>query len=389
MTLVLVFAAGAWVTRAGKIDPLTAAQNSRIKFKSTESGQENVHQLSDEEFAQAQAVLSNDRRTAEDGVKVLFLGNSQTLAIMDEQPGDLTTPQWFQVLLSRQSSRTVPRERVILGAEPNMTMPEVLIKLLAAGEQLPRQCDILLEAVVLEEYRGLGIREDLARTIETEGIKDKLTALLQRNPDLSAAATSLAAVAHPTEDKAGMGARSEASFGQRLERRAQSWTERNELFARRSDLQAQIGIQYSILRNRILRIDSATVRPVPEASYRASLELLELALRYARSKEIQVALYLAPMRPVQPNPNLPADVLKFRRDVPEICRRYGAVCLDYVDLVPEQLWTNYSDDPANVGGQRDFAHFTGAAHKLVAETLIKDLSPQFKLWEKQQRVAQR
>src|SRR5688572_28362278 len=105
-------------------------------------------------------------------------------------------------------------------------------------------------------------------------------------------------------------------------------------------------------------------------------------------KDIHVVLYLAPMRSVQPNPNLPEDVKKFRTDVPALCARYGALCLDYVDLVPEDLWTNYSDDPANVGGQRDFAHFTGAAHKVVAEKLVADLAPQLKNWRAQQ-VAQR
>ena len=102
-----------------------------------------------------------------------------------------------------------------------------------------------------------------------------------------------------------------------------------------------------------------------------------MALRYARSKNIQVVFYLAPMRlGVQPNPNVPSDVTRFRRDVPDLCQRYGVPCLDYVDLIPESLWTNYPDNGVGLGAQRDFAHFTGAAHKLLAERLISDLGPQ-------------
>jgi hypothetical protein len=164
--------------------------------------------------------------------------------------------------------------------------------------------------------------------------------------------------------------------------------ERNNLFAHRSDLQNRIGLGFYALRNTLLSINSESARPVPESSYRASLELLEMALRYAQAKGIHVVLYLAPIRSVQPNPNVPADVVKFRRDVPALCRRYGAVALDYVDLVPENLWTNYSDDIIS-GGQRDYAHFTGAAHKLVAEKLITDLGPQLKTWARYKQTTQR
>jgi lysophospholipase L1-like esterase len=134
----------------------------------------------------------------------------------------------------------------------------------------------------------------------------------------------------------------------------------------------QVALGYYEWRNRVLGITTASARPVPESSYRASLEMIELALRYAQSSRIQVVLYLSPIRPIQPNPNLPSDVARFRRDVPALCRRYGVKCLDYLDLVPEALWTNYPDDAVGAEGQRDFAHFTGAAHKLLAEKLMAD-----------------
>ncbi len=85
-------------------------------------------------------------------------------------------------------------------------------------------------------------------------------------------------------------------------------------------------------------------------------------------------MYLCPIRPIQPNPVLPSDLARFRRDVPELCKLYGATCLDYTDLVPEALWTNYPDDDVNAG-QRDYAHFTGAAHKMLAERMMADVGP--------------
>ncbi len=86
-------------------------------------------------------------------------------------------------------------------------------------------------------------------------------------------------------------------------------------------------------------------------------------------------LYLGPIRPIQPNRNTPEDIARFRKDIPTLCRAYKATCLDYTDLIPPDLWTNYPDEDIAAGGQLDFAHFTGAGHRLLAERLIADVGP--------------
>jgi hypothetical protein len=59
--------------------------------------------------------------------------------------------------------------------------------------------------------------------------------------------------------------------------------------------------------------------------------------------------------------------------VPALCARYRVTCLDYVDLIPEKLWSDYDQEDAATAGQRDFAHFTGAGHKLLAESLLEQV----------------
>jgi lysophospholipase L1-like esterase len=118
---------------------------------------------------------------------------------------------------------------------------------------------------------------------------------------------------------------------------------------------------------------------VPPATYQASLQLLEVAIRYARARGIKLIFVLAPIRPIKPNPMLPADIARYRRDVIGLCEKYGVECLDYVDLVPERLWTNYMVDNPNVG-QRDYAHFTGAAHRLLAQRLWQDAGAKISAW---------
>ena len=85
-----------------------------------------------------------------------------------------------------------------------------------------------------------------------------------------------------------------------------------------------------------------------------------------------MALYLSPVRPIEPNPDIPADLARFRTDVTRLCEQYNALCLDYTNLVPEKLWTNYPLSDPTTFGEPDFAHFTGPGHKLVAQRIMSD-----------------
>ena len=398
--LLLVFAH--WFHGIAGVDPLLAAQNSRLRFQTSGDSSKLAEGLTTAESALAESVLQKNREPDGKHLELLYVGNSQTLAIMDPRPGDMVTPQWLQVLLSRHGSadpkaKSAPQEiavrpiEVSLGSLPNITAPEMLIQLVAAGERTPRRVDILVASEVLEEFRGLGIRDDVAILASRPAVKAKLRSLLEQNADLETVHTSLEPVLHAGVSTSTdlINDDSHPSYAQRIEQRLQDSANKVSLFSDREDLRVQLSLGFHEWRNRLLRITTASARPVPDSSYRASLEMLELALRYAHSANIQVFVYLAPIRPIQPNPNLPSDVIRFRQDVPAICKRYDVKCFDYLDLVPESLWTNYTADAAGTEGQRDFAHFTGAAHKLLAERLVTDTAPQLRLAGQEEKISTR
>ena len=383
----LVLASLSFLLQGTSFDPLTAAQNQRLEFQTDHLSSQNVA-LSAAEAHLAEAVLTSDFGDNSKALRVLYVGNSQSMAIMDRLPGDLTSPQWLQVLLARQSMTDESQVDVRSGSLPNLTMAEFLVKLVAAGGQA-RPVNVFLGSLVLEEWRGLSIRDEVLSLTLSQKVNDDLATLVISNPDLQFAGRILTSVLPPESlgqtTASGSIESQRATFASDLERRLQTWVENQlPLFAMRSHLYGRMALGYYALRNRLLGITSATARPVPEASYRASLELLELSLRYAQSKGIHVILYLTPLRSIQPNPNLPTDVARFRRDIPIVCQRHGVTCLDYTDLVPEHLWTNYSDETVGTSGQRDFAHFTGAAHKLLAERLMTDVKSLIAdwVWEK-------
>ncbi len=379
VSLGLVFLLARWFNGEGAVDPLRAAQNSRIRFQTSGEASRSYSNLTPNEISLAESVLEKQRHVDGTHTELLYVGNSQTIAVMDQAPGDMISPQWLQVFLARSNAHQ--DVQVNVGSLPNLSAPELLIRLVAAGEASPRQVDVLVASVVLEEFRGLGVRDEVAAEGNAETVKTRIRSLVEQNGDLTSVSTSLQSLLKSNSSSSInlTSSQADSSFAKRLETNLENFAERSSLFAKRDDMRVQVSLGFHECRNRLLGITSSSARPVPEASYRASLELLELAFRYARAKNIKVLVYLAPIRPVQPNPNLPADVAKFRRDVPELCNRYAIKCLDYVDLIPENLWTNYPDDATGSGGQRDFAHFTGAGHKLLAEKLVTDMDDQLNL----------
>lgn len=362
-TVVLVLVGGWWAGDHMQVDPLRAAQHRRLSFQSADSGA--TSGLSADEMRRATRVLERDRSVPEGTPQLLYLGNSQALAIMDRHPGDLTSPQWLQVLLGRHGS---PAE-VRLGALPNMTTEEAVVSLVAAHEGHPRRADAVVAGVVLEEFRGVGSRAEIKALARRAGTRDAIRELLAANADLRAAASALGWAAR-TGDTG-----TSHRWTSDVDDAVASAASRFPLIARRDRVRSYLVVKFLALRNRVLGISSTSARPVPDATFRTSLEMLELLLRYCRDRRIPVLLYLAPIRPLEPNPNLPRDVARFRREVPALCARYGVTCLDYVGLIPEKLWSDYDDDDGAAAGQRDFAHFTGGGHKLLAESLVEKVAP--------------
>ena len=364
-TIVLVLIGG-WLAgdHLRKVDPLRAAQHKRLSFQSADVGTPTG--LSLDEARRANEALDRERPVRPGVRQLLHLGNSQALAIMDRHPGDLTSPQWLQVLLGRRGSTADVR----LGALPNMTTEETLISAVAAVEDRPARADAIVSAVVLEEFRGVGSRAELKALARNARTRAAIRGLLEANPDLSAAASALSWAA--TDQKAPT---SPNTWTSAIDDAVMAVASRIPLVARRDRVRAYLVVKFLSTRNRLLGISSASARPVPDATFRTSIEMLELLLRYCRDRRVPLLLYLAPIRPLEPNPNLPRDVARFRREVPALCARYRVTCLDYVHLLPEKMWSDYdTEDDTATAGQRDFAHFTGAAHKVLAESLIEHLS---------------
>lgn len=373
------------------IDPMKAAQNKRVSYEQDRADNQRAAGITAEEAALADAVLrealsQQERPTPDSHPQLMYIGNSQTYLIMDRQPGDMSASQWLQLLLRREQAGSPIPVEVHLGSLPNLTMSELLIRVVAAGERRGNRIGMVVAMGVLAEFRSVSVRPDVLRQSREQEVVSALRRLTDANPDLAAAKGALTPVFVGDEsDKSKAAGPSNPGLAARMEDYLQKASEITSLFANRNKLKTRVGLAVYNWRNQALGITSSTPRPVPDAVYQASLELVELMFRYAKANGIKVAFYMPPIRPVTPNPNVPADVARYRRDLPDVARRNGAIPLDYIDLIPDRLWTNYPDDAPmgifdSVQGQKDFAHFTGQGNKILAERLIADVGPEILRW---------
>jgi hypothetical protein len=307
---------------------------------------------------------------------------------MDYSPGDQCMITSLSDMLNRGTETETAQFPVRYSSLPNLRMSEVLIKSVTGVTDAQHRPDVVLVGIVLDGLRVLEARSDIAQAAGTSTVSGELATLSQRSPEFPLAIPAVKTLSAAPEAQTG-GTQSQATAGQKrgldvgaAEDRLQAKLDRSiPLFQKRQDIYAFLVRLYETQRNSFLRIDTSSRRPIAPATYQTNLQLIEMTLKYLREHNAHGVLYFAPIRPIEPNPYDPADISRFQKDFSALCTRQGALCLDYSNLVPEEMWTVYQDnEPTGKTGQRDYAHFTARAHRKVAAQLTADLLPHLRQW---------
>jgi hypothetical protein len=338
--------------------------------------------LSSADLAASQAVL-NPADAPATRAQLLYLGDSQVFSRPDAPPGALNTPQWLQILLSRQDDHAV---RVGIGASPGTDISEMLLKVVSATEQKPRLDDVIVADLALAEMRDLGARSEIASLAAVPAVNSDLKSLVAANPDLADADKTLEALLNPQEQGPG-DKPADKSLAERMEdtlqRKAEGWS----FFAQRENLVTLGLLRYAQWEHRLFHITSDKRIPTHAEPYRTNVQLLELLMRYVKAHDMHLVLFFGPVRDLEPNPDDPADLDRMHRDVTRLCERYGVTCLDYSHAIPEGMWAEYSRNQrgafALMAGQHDFYHYTEAAHQALAQKIVTDAGAQILQWSNQ------
>jgi hypothetical protein len=300
---------------------------------------------------------------------LLYIGNSQVTLIRDVQPGDRTSYEWLEQLVSE---RQEAGERFVVypGSLGGMTVTEALFTLDAYFRSAGRPALVVM-ALSRDLFRMVGARPEVVRVVREVGSQQELIRAAD-DADLPQASAALRfCLAQATPEQAA--SRDKSSPGT-AEQALQSFAESLPIFAARDGMQRSILATFTRWRNHAFSIRSSTPRVLPSEIYRANLEMLDLLLRYASAHNLRLLLYLSPLRPLQPGPYSQVELRQFREDIATMSRNYlGVLRLDYLNLLPEGYWGNYPHGtPEGLDGQPDFAHMTGRGHLLLAQQLVKE-----------------
>src|SRR5262245_38880786 len=117
-TLLLVAGVNLWI-RNLNTNPLTVAQNARVMFTGPRD--------------QADPVYASLPASDSQQLSILYIGNSQSYAIMDYQPGELSMITSLSDILNGGRETSASQFPVRHGSEPNLRMSEVLVKSVTAA----------------------------------------------------------------------------------------------------------------------------------------------------------------------------------------------------------------------------------------------------------------
>jgi len=384
MTVLLLIGANRLV-RSLDLNPMTVAQNKALMFLGPRTADDPVY-----------SPLPDNRR---ERVSILFTGNSQTYSVMDFSPGESNMITSLSDILNDGLETASSKFPIRYGSEGNLRMSELLIKSADAVVASGHRPDVLICGIVLDGLRWVDARAELTQHAKEPDIRRELDTLVANKAEFPLATRVIESMASTADVESGdepqalqPGVQPKEVFQaeKKLAKgfsaaRAEDWLQMRldesvPLFGKRRMMYTAFIYYYVTMRNAVFRLDTSTRRPIPQGLYQTNMQLVELTLRFLREHGVHAVLYFAPVRPIEPNPYSPADIERFRHDLPAVCARQGAVCFDYSNLVPEEMWTKYPTYIPGQAGQRDFAHFTGRGHRKVAEQLASDLGPYLNRW---------
>jgi len=109
------------------------------------------------------------------------------------------------------------------------------------------------------------------------------------------------------------------------------------------------------------------------ARYTMNLQALEAILTSAIEKDIEVLLYIVPLRS---DVKVPYDLVqynKFKVKIRDVAQKFDVKFKNYEKLVPTKNWGTKESTTLNGDQEIDFMHFQAGGHKLLASALCKEL----------------
>jgi hypothetical protein len=283
---------------------------------------------------------------------ILFLGNSQSHSINQMKKNDCN---YIELV-----SKKIP-DPCLAFTIPNGNLQEYLLTL----DYLLRKVKIkkLFLPVFMDDLREDGIRDVFFSELIHKKYQIHDNSLIAKQINLNLKASD-GSEKNQVEHKSTPQDKSEDFLNNYLNQRTSFWS-------MRETMRGNLFNWLYILRNTIFGIRPGTVRPLIPERYIKNISSLKAILDISKTINIEVYLYIPPIRS---DVSLPYDIYeyeKFKLALARLVFNYSNAKLkDYSTIVPSKFW-GYKD-PTNFIDKRevDFMHFQYGGHQILADSII-------------------
>ena len=288
---------------------------------------------------------------------IVLLGNSQLHAINEMKKGDLVAPELLHQELLKKN------KYLITYSAPNISILEKYIFL----ENLILNSDLktLIISLVYDDTRESDIRDNFFEMINSKfeaNLGPSITANIIINQKKNYLENN-----KKQEEGEYLSSYSEKYLEKNLKKYSVIWSNRHELRS------AVYNLLYKI-RNFVFDINSTSVRKKIQSSYSINMESLREIISTAKKFNVELLLYIAPIRHDISKPYNINDYKEFINEIKALSKENNVNFFNLETLVPDKFWgsgsqINFSDEK-----QYDFMHFKNDGHKLLSSKLNKLLN---------------
>lgn len=293
-------------------------------------------------------------------LNIVWIGNSQQHAINQPEPGDelASVELHFQL-----NGPTWPGRYPVFGMSyPNLGYAEIFSLVYALSRLGEKKPDVLILGLRFQDTKEIDFRKEFQDLITREFDEWGLQAYVSSQ-------TRSEVIEHVQDSRRQiyLATTDDSSLEGRLSALTESIV---PAYRYREQLQSLALTRLYWARNLILGIKTSSKRPMLKGRYHIAMQYLQLTLDVARDSGIRVLAYNIPLRPGVETPYIQSEYDDFRDEVRRLCDRHGVVFRDYDPLIPAEEWGIW-----DVAGEIDYMHFTGRAHKRLANAIFHELQP--------------
>ncbi|MDA8912462.1 hypothetical protein N9I66_06035 [Pseudomonadales bacterium] len=285
---------------------------------------------------------------------VLWLGNSQLHAINQIQSQDINAVEILHQSLKNS------HQYVMAFSYPNASLQQNYVTFEYLIDKLP--VTTLVLPIVFDDLRETGVGSGFSAAFEAPEVTQRLErtligkSLVANFGVLDPASNDMLALQETVQEQ------SEKYLDTNLKVKWDVWVKRPEL-------RAQIfGALYG-MRNKVFGINASTVRKIIPGRYLLNFEALIAILESSKINNIDVVLYIVPLRNDVKRPYVETDYANFKEDVRSIALDHNVVFADLDDLVPSEEWGTKASTNGRDDSELDFMHFQAAGHERLARAI--------------------